>query len=78
MRIPSGHYDRECLLAVTGRVPLELVHDAGLVQQASATAPAAMRWPGAPRVSLRSLPTHPRLSAWRRLVLVITRLRASF
>lgn len=31
---PSNHHDRECLLAVTGRVPLELVRDARLTEQA--------------------------------------------
>lgn len=31
---PSNHHDRECLIAVTGRVPLELVRDARLTEQA--------------------------------------------
>lgn len=30
---PSPHTDRSCLLAVTGRVPLELAHDALIVAE---------------------------------------------
>lgn len=31
---PANHHDRECLLAITGRVPLELAHAAALADQA--------------------------------------------
>lgn len=92
---PIGHTadSRELLMSVTGRVSLQLVHDAmPHTQQPDRCAwcnPAGCMWPrclnemgcttgGAPTVlSRRSLPTRPRLSPWRRLVLLLTRLRAS-
>ena len=63
----------EPLTAITGRVPLHLVRDQAVLDEHE----QAMSW-GGPRIPRRSLPTRPRLSPWRRLVLAITRLRASF
>ena len=81
---------RERLLAVVGRVPLELVHDASIVAACRGGSCHQGRLPcrercgaemataesDAPTVPTRRLPTKPRLSVWRRLILLMTRLSA--
>lgn len=51
---PSNNHARQCLTAVTGRVPLELVHDAELSQQARYAAQDDMgEWAASNAESLR-------------------------
>lgn len=82
---------RDRIMAVTGRVPLELVHDASIVAACRGGSCHQVRQPcrercgaemgggtsgDAPTVPTRRLPTKPRLSPMRRLVQWLTELSA--
>lgn len=89
MRIPSGHYDRECLLALTARIPLELVRDSSTRWTRAQDECADAVWPpqmactsgGSPTVPTRlnrRRPTRPGLSIFKRIALGWTRWCASW